>query len=313
MKIVIGYDGSACSDVAIRDLRRAGLPGEAEAVVMSVADLVVDVPYETYELTHPAAPVPGFVGWAREAASAAISEARASATRGAELLRSGQPNWRVAAEAQADSPYWALIRKAAEWHADLLVVGSHGRSLIGRIALGSVSQHVLNYARCSVRIGRCRGGADFAAAPTPPEGPPRLILAVDGSADADAAAEVIARRAWPAGTAVRIVTALDLKLAMLLTERQRDDAARSPDPRGTAWLHANALAERLCGAGLAAAAAVIEGDPKHVLVREADEWGADCIVLGARGHGRRERLLLGSVSSAVAARAACSVEVVRPV
>ena len=35
------------------------------------------------------------------------------------------------------------------------------------------------------------------------------------------------------------------------------------------------------------------------------------IVLGAKGHSRRERLLLGSVSSAVAARAHCSVEVVR--
>jgi nucleotide-binding universal stress UspA family protein len=58
---------------------------------------------------------------------------------------------------------------------------------------------------------------------------------------------------------------------------------------------------------------VIEpGDPKQVLVRHAEEFGADCIFTGATGTSSRiERFVLGSVSAAVAARAHCSVEVVR--
>ena len=58
--------------------------------------------------------------------------------------------------------------------------------------------------------------------------------------------------------------------------------------------------------------AVVTGDPKRVLGRHAEEFGADCIFTGATGFSNPiERFLVGSVSSAVAARAHCSVEVVR--
>jgi nucleotide-binding universal stress UspA family protein len=54
------------------------------------------------------------------------------------------------------------------------------------------------------------------------------------------------------------------------------------------------------------------GDPKQVLVQHAEEFGADCIFTGATGFSNRlERVILGSVSAAIAARAHCSVEVVR--
>jgi nucleotide-binding universal stress UspA family protein len=56
---------------------------------------------------------------------------------------------------------------------------------------------------------------------------------------------------------------------------------------------------------------VKDGEPKSLLIAEAESWGADCIFVGARGLGRVERFMLGSVSTAVAARAHCSVEVVR--
>ena len=68
-------------------------------------------------------------------------------------------------------------------------------------------------------------------------------------------------------------------------------------------------ADKLRAAAFKTEAVVKEEDPKRLLIAEAESWGADCIFVGARGMGRIERFLLGSVSSAVAARAHCSVEV----
>jgi nucleotide-binding universal stress UspA family protein len=57
---------------------------------------------------------------------------------------------------------------------------------------------------------------------------------------------------------------------------------------------------------------VEDGPPKQVLVRLAEDLGADCIFTRATGYSSRvERFLPGSVSAAVAARAHCSVEVGR--
>ena len=74
---------------------------------------------------------------------------------------------------------------------------------------------------------------------------------------------------------------------------------------------AEGAAEKLGSAGLKVSIVVGEREPKALLCSEADKLMADCIFVGARGMGRLERFLIGSVSSAVAARAHCSVEVVR--
>jgi nucleotide-binding universal stress UspA family protein len=72
-----------------------------------------------------------------------------------------------------------------------------------------------------------------------------------------------------------------------------------------------ASAEKLRRAGLSVSTLIKEGDPKYILVDEAEQWGADSIFLGARGLRAIERFLIGSVSTAVASRAGCSVEVIR--
>jgi nucleotide-binding universal stress UspA family protein len=70
-------------------------------------------------------------------------------------------------------------------------------------------------------------------------------------------------------------------------------------------------AEKLRRAGLHAEVLIRRGNPADQILEEADSWGADCIFIGAKGTRGIERLLLGSVSSAVSARAHCSVEVSR--
>jgi nucleotide-binding universal stress UspA family protein len=69
--------------------------------------------------------------------------------------------------------------------------------------------------------------------------------------------------------------------------------------------------EKLRNAGLSVFSVIQEGDPKEVLVEAAKTWNADTIFIGARGMGRVERLVLGSVSSATVVHAPCSVEIVR--
>jgi hypothetical protein len=66
------------------------------------------------------------------------------------------PGWEILAEAGIGSPGSEIIAKADEWRPDLIVVGSHGRTALGRMFFGSVSQRVINDARCSVRVARGR-------------------------------------------------------------------------------------------------------------------------------------------------------------
>jgi nucleotide-binding universal stress UspA family protein len=199
-----------------------------------------------------------------------------------------------------------VIKQAETWQPDLVVVGSHGRSALERLFLGSVSHKILTQAQYSVRVGRRRN--------QPAEIPLRLLIGVDGSPDAAAAVHAVARREWPAGSAARLVTVLNTGMFTALTFRPPEAWATTGDEDAQAWVPrmVEALAEPLRTRGLNVSSVLKEGDPKQGLLDEAEHWGADCLFVGARGLSRIARFLIGSVSAAVAARAHCSVEVVRP-
>ena len=203
MKVLIAYDGSKCADAALIDLQRAGLPDDAEVLVLSAVDVFIppksniedfDDPFLNY--------VPHGVKLARQRAEHAFEEAKVLAERGGEKVQQMFPEWTVTNEAQPDTPHWAIIVKAAEWKPDLTVVGSHGRSALGRAILGSVSQKVLYETQCSVRIARGNGEKSD-------NDPVRLILGVDGSPDSDAMPDVVASRKWKQGTEVKLITAVE--------------------------------------------------------------------------------------------------------
>ena len=124
----------------------------------------------------------------------------------------------------------------------------------------------------------------------------------------------MARREWPAGSATHLVTVLDARLFTTLAFLPPETRAIAGDEEAQTWASRmiDAVAEPLRTRGLIVSSVITEGDPKHVLLDEAEHWAADCIFMGARGHSRIERFMIGSVSAAVAARAHCSVEVVRP-
>ena len=303
MKILIAYDGSTCADAALHDLRRAGLPPEAEAVILSAADVWMPPPPSTREC-RPETDLQRRAALTREAIRAhairEVEEARSMARRAYTQIRSYFPDWQVEIDAVADSPAWGIIKKADEWKADLIVAGSHGYSAASRVLPGSVSQKVLTASGRSVRIAR---GND-----RPQGAPVRMLLGVDGSPEAGAMVRTVARRVWRPGSVAHVVAVVNLALlgGTLAWEADEDVDARQ---RIQHMVHA--AAEQLRATGLGVTTAVKEGDPKRVLVEAADAGGAECVFLGARGLHRVERFLLGSVAAAVATRAQCSVEVVR--
>jgi nucleotide-binding universal stress UspA family protein len=308
MKILIAYDGSSHADAALDDLGRAGLPEEAEALVLSVAD-VWTWPSPKEDAREARAQELDIVGLnkARAQAEQAIEGARQLAVQASERIKSVFPLWKVDAEGCGDSPAWAVIKKAEEWKADLIVVGSQDRPPLSRLMLGSVSQKVLYEARCSVRVGRARSRGDDNA--------PRIVIGVDGSPGAEAAVSAVAKRNWPVGTEARVISAHSPQTLLAIAHFIQPVlvAAREPDDVRSAMAQtiADSSAEKLRAAGIAASAIAREGDPRLVLLDEAEEWQADCIFVGARGLRRIKRFLLGSVSGGVAAQANCSIEVVR--
>src|ERR1041384_178512 len=193
MKILIAYDGSECADAALDDLKLAGLPENAEAVVISLADVFVPPPInEEIDNTFPMY-VPAGVRRAHERAKCAVKATQLMDARATEKIMKTFPGWTVRPQVSADSPAWAIIRTADKWAPDLIVVGAQGHSVLGgRLILGSVSQRVLYEARCSVRIARTRlRNVDT---------PFRIIVGVDNSKFSSAAVEAISQRHWPAGT-----------------------------------------------------------------------------------------------------------------
>ena len=65
-------------------------------------------------------------------------------------------------------PRHKILDCAAEWDADLIVVGSHGRTVLGRFLMGSVSEAVTRHAKCSVQVVRIKDGMGKSATRSEP-------------------------------------------------------------------------------------------------------------------------------------------------
>ncbi len=65
-----------------------------------------------------------------------------------------EANFSVSTELVEGDPKSQIIDAANEWRADMIVLGSHGRTGLNRFLMGSVSQDVVRHAHCSVEIVR---------------------------------------------------------------------------------------------------------------------------------------------------------------
>jgi nucleotide-binding universal stress UspA family protein len=294
MKILLAIDSSSASQNVIAEAATRPWPSRTRFCVLHIVDVL---------------------GMGRSLAM--IDEEKRSgqalvAAAAEKLVRAGHE---TSTDILVGFPRKAVVQYAEEWKADFVMVGSHGQSALSRFLLGSVAQAVLRTAPCSVEV--VRGGVHE----SPLRQGMKILLGTDGSEGASVATKSVANRPWPAGSQVKIVSAVQL----LVPGNEMMMSSSAPiyptslleevwtEVRSSAH---EAVAEsrktlETAGMKIVTGETTPGGDPRAVLLAQAKEWDADLIVLGSYGRRGIDRVLMGSVSESVALHAHCSVEVIR--
>ncbi|GAB1516139.1 universal stress protein [Actinophytocola sp. KF-1] len=225
-------------------------------------------------------PSPGALDAVKEVTAQGVTEA---------LTR--QPGLRVAGVTEVTSPAHALLEAAAG--AGLLVIGTRGFGRVLGALLGSVAFTVAARAPCPVIVVKTgpRSG-----------GPVRdVVVGTDGSPDAAGAVRFAADHAAGTASPLRIITATGEQApAQVSADRLHGFAQQIADA-------ARRLVHRT-HPRLSITTAVEQGPPERALVDASA--AAELVVVGTRGRGAFQGMLLGSVSHAVIHGAHCPVAIV---
>ncbi len=143
----------------------------------------------------------------------------------------------------------------------------------------------------------------------------RVLVATDGSTCAGIAVDLVAGLHWPAGTEILAFEAIASGVQVFGGPwppiAPMDTATFDGAIRDQAAHNLRDAAERLAGPGRSVETAAVSGRAGDAIVSRAGAWGADVVVVGSRGHGKLETMLLGSVSSEVVDHAQAAVLVAR--
>lgn len=140
MKILLAIDDSKFSEAAVKSVAGQFRSQDTEVRVLHVVEPIA--------ISEPPQMSPGYYPELEDR----LPKAREFVDRVAKTLSSG--GFRVTTSVATGDTKSIILEDAAEWHADLIVLGSHGRKGLERFFLGSVSEAVARYAHCSVQIVR---------------------------------------------------------------------------------------------------------------------------------------------------------------
>jgi nucleotide-binding universal stress UspA family protein len=206
------------------------------------------------------------------------------------------------------TPARAILDEVRRVEARVVVVGRRRQGAIGRLLLGSTSRVVVGRAPCSVlvvnRVPRAFRG---------------FVVALDGSANARRAAALLTELPPPSGGSVILVTVLEplsppsyAWLPAVQRSQVRDELAQvKAEVAATARRQLDSAATALREAGWRTRTVLRSGSPLEVLMATIQGTGADVLVMGARGVGALERLLVGSVAEAALSHCPVPVLLVR--
>jgi len=141
----------------------------------------------------------------------------------------------------------------------------------------------------------------------------KLLLAIDALTSSEDIVAAVVSRPWPSHTFAHVLTAIEYAA---VPEKIWQDADGQFEPVKRTMLkrateQTGQVADQLEKSGISVEAVIKIDEPRFVILREADEWPADLVLIRAHTYTNFSRWLLGSVSGAVLRDAPCSVEIVR--
>jgi len=204
-----------------------------------------------------------------------------------------------------------IVELAEELDVGLISMGSRGLGGIRRTLMGSVSDSVVQYVHCPVlvaRRGRLEEEQKVASI-----FPTRILLATDGSQEANLAAQTAADIAEKTASELHLVHVRSVPAYIdPSSERIKVIESAEEDVRKEAQQVLDAQVEQIKATGGNVAQTHVRlGRPDEEIVLLAEEIGAGLIEMGSRGLGGIRRVFMGSVSDSVVRHAHCSVLVVR--
>lgn len=290
LKVAVAVDGGAASAAALDLLMTVARRPSLSITVLSV------VPTGLGTLEHPDMLFRSTAAMRLEATlrmKDAVRRLDGAGLRAKGLILEGRPDVE-------------LVRAVRHHGYELMVVGSHSSSLLNKALMGSVSSYVLHHSPSAVLVVHPVAQR---------EAPVRVMLATDGSDEATAGIGFASRLLDRDACILKAVSVTASDPVQPILAPGAYVPLINEHERHRLRLNAEHAVDRatdiLWGEGFSVSSVVADGPAELTIERIARDWSADLVIVGSRGLNVAERVMLGSVSSALVRRAPAAL-VVRP-
>ena len=147
MKVIMGVDESPHASAAVEFVKKMKWPKDTRFVVLSAVSPMAMAYAEAY------VPSPAY---ALEISNELLKSHEETAANAERALRNA--GFETEAKVLNGDPRDVLVELAQNEGADLVVVGSHGRTGMAKMIMGSVATHVVTHAPCSVLVVKLPSG-----------------------------------------------------------------------------------------------------------------------------------------------------------
>ena len=265
-KLMVATDGSKYSESAIREA--ISLAKICSSNLIAVSVVKTNLEFDSV--------LPQFVEKAEQDAIKHLESVKAQAAKEGVSC--------ITIVSRSEEPYEDIVRHASKNNVDMIIMGTHGKTEMKRLMMGSVTALVIGHAPCKILVLPLNAKVECK----------NVLIATDGSKYSEAAASEALGIAKRCGSSLIVmsVASSDAEIALA-----KDNV--------------NKVAEAAEKEGIKTTSVVTEGKPYEVIIEISKQNKADLIIVGSHGRTGLARLLMGSVTERVIGLAEVAVLIVK--